>query len=206
MHDCWTARSCRPGGGCCAPTRASRRSWTWSWSALTASSSPRTRCCCSSPTRPTGRLRMSELADSVLLSRSGLTRLVDRLERQGLLRRESCEKDGRGAYAVITPRGRSLFDRARVTHLDGVREAFLAAFHPEPSCAAGRGVAANDRRSRPAARPRAAQEIGARPSSAAYAGAPRGWRAPAGSPPRPAPRGRAAGTRGEATSVSAARR
>jgi DNA-binding MarR family transcriptional regulator len=75
---------------------------------------------------PDGRLRMSELADSVLLSRSGLTRLVDRLERQGLLRRESCEKDGRGAYAVITPRGRSLFDRARVTHLDGVRKRFLS--------------------------------------------------------------------------------
>ena len=45
---------------------------------------------------------MSELADSVLLSRSGLTRLVDRLERQGLLRRESCASDRRGVYAVIT--------------------------------------------------------------------------------------------------------
>ena len=45
---------------------------------------------------PDGRLRMSELADSVLLSRSGLTRLVDRLERQGLLGRESCPNDRRG--------------------------------------------------------------------------------------------------------------
>ena len=72
-----------------------------------------------------GRLRMSELADSVLLSRSGLTRLVDRLERQGLLRRESCPSDRRGAYAAITQRGRDLFDRARVTHLDGVRRRFL---------------------------------------------------------------------------------
>jgi DNA-binding MarR family transcriptional regulator len=72
-----------------------------------------------------GRLRMSELADSVLLSRSGLTRLVDRLERQGLLRRESCASDRRGAYAAITQRGRELFDRARATHLDGVRRRFL---------------------------------------------------------------------------------
>jgi DNA-binding MarR family transcriptional regulator len=74
---------------------------------------------------PDGRLRMSELADSVLLSRSGLTRLVDRLERQGLLRRESCASDRRGAYAAITERGRALFDRARVTHLEGVRRRFL---------------------------------------------------------------------------------
>jgi DNA-binding MarR family transcriptional regulator len=75
---------------------------------------------------PEGRLRMSELADSVLLSRSGLTRLVDRLERQDLLRRESCPSDRRGSYAVITQRGRALFDRARVTHLDGVRRRFLS--------------------------------------------------------------------------------
>jgi DNA-binding MarR family transcriptional regulator len=74
---------------------------------------------------PDGRLRMSELAESVLLSRSGLTRLVDRLERQDLLRRESCPSDRRGAYAVITQRGRELFDRARSTHLDGVRRRFL---------------------------------------------------------------------------------
>jgi DNA-binding MarR family transcriptional regulator len=74
---------------------------------------------------PEGRLRMSELADSVLLSRSGLTRLVDRLERDGLLRRRRCEQDQRGWFAEITDEGRDLFERARVTHLDGVRELFL---------------------------------------------------------------------------------
>jgi DNA-binding MarR family transcriptional regulator len=74
---------------------------------------------------PEGRMRMSELADSVLLSRSGLTRLVDRMERDGLLRRERCEEDQRGYYAEITERGRELFARARTTHLDGVRERFL---------------------------------------------------------------------------------
>jgi DNA-binding MarR family transcriptional regulator len=74
---------------------------------------------------PDGRLRMSELADGVLLSRSGLTRLVDRMEREGLLRRERCADDARGYNAVITDEGRELFRRARRTHLDGVRERFL---------------------------------------------------------------------------------
>jgi DNA-binding MarR family transcriptional regulator len=48
------------------------------------------------------------------------------MERQGLLRRETCARDRRGAYAAITPRGRDLFDTARATHLDGVRERFLS--------------------------------------------------------------------------------
>ena len=74
---------------------------------------------------PEGRLRMSELADGVLLSRSGLTRLVDRMERDGLLRRERCEDDARGYNAIITDSGRELFRRARRTHLDGVRELFV---------------------------------------------------------------------------------
>ena len=72
-----------------------------------------------------GRMRMSDLAESVLLSRSGLTRLVDRLEREGLLKRERCESDARGLFAEITPAGRELFDAARRTHLDGVRALFL---------------------------------------------------------------------------------
>jgi DNA-binding MarR family transcriptional regulator len=75
---------------------------------------------------PGGRLRMSELADGVLLSRSGLTRLVDRMERDGLLRRRQCEEDQRGWFAEITDDGRDLFARARKTHLDGVRERFLS--------------------------------------------------------------------------------
>jgi DNA-binding MarR family transcriptional regulator len=74
---------------------------------------------------PDGRLRMSELADGVLLSRSGLTRLVDRMEGEGLLRRERCADDARGYNAAITPKGRKLFQHARRTHLDGVRELFL---------------------------------------------------------------------------------
>ena len=75
-----------------------------------------------------GRMRMSELAESALLSRSGLTRLVDRLQREGLLKRERCESDARGYFAEITPKGRRLFDAARRTHLDGVRALFLSRF------------------------------------------------------------------------------
>ena len=71
------------------------------------------------------RLRMSDLADSVLLSRSGLTRLVDRLERRGFVRREQCPGDARGSFAVITDAGRETFAAARRTHLAGVRRLFL---------------------------------------------------------------------------------
>jgi DNA-binding MarR family transcriptional regulator len=77
---------------------------------------------------PDGRMRMAELAEGVLLSRSGLTRLVDRLEREGLLKRKPCESDARGFFAEITPKGRRLFDAARRTHLEGVRSLFLSRF------------------------------------------------------------------------------
>jgi len=75
---------------------------------------------------PEGRMRMSELADGVLLSRSGLTRLVDRLARAGLLERVRCDEDARGWFAVITDKGRALFEQARETHLSGVRRLFLS--------------------------------------------------------------------------------
>ena len=75
-----------------------------------------------------GSMRMSELADGVLLSRSGLTRLVDRLVRAGLVERRECEEDARGLLAAITPAGRRLFAEARGTHLAGVRRLFLERF------------------------------------------------------------------------------
>jgi DNA-binding MarR family transcriptional regulator len=77
---------------------------------------------------PGHRRRMAELADSVLLSRSGMTRLVDRLERDGLLERDTCTSDGRGCFAVLTEKGETLLTRARATHLDGVRAGFLRHF------------------------------------------------------------------------------
>jgi DNA-binding MarR family transcriptional regulator len=74
---------------------------------------------------PEGRLRMSSLADAVLLSRSGLSRLVSRLEKQGLLEREECASDARGAFASITDAGRERLAEARATHRAGVRDRFL---------------------------------------------------------------------------------
>ena len=62
-----------------------------------------------------GRLRMGELADRLLLSRSGITRLADRLARQGLIARERCDDDGRGYFALLTPTGREKLEAARPT-------------------------------------------------------------------------------------------
>jgi DNA-binding MarR family transcriptional regulator len=75
-----------------------------------------------------GRMRMRDLAASVILSRSGLTRLADRLEREGLIRRESCPSDARGSFAVLTPAGADKLAAARATHLAGVRSLFLQHF------------------------------------------------------------------------------
>jgi DNA-binding MarR family transcriptional regulator len=75
-----------------------------------------------------GRLRMCDLAEQAQLSRSGLTRLVDRLERDGLLERCSCEHDARGAYACLTAGGRERLSEARGTHLAVVRDQFFSHF------------------------------------------------------------------------------
>jgi DNA-binding MarR family transcriptional regulator len=71
------------------------------------------------------RLRMSELADRLLLSRSGITRLVDRLERDGLVERMTCESDRRGQWAALTDAGHQRLRNASPTHLRGVAEHFL---------------------------------------------------------------------------------
>ncbi|HYV59091.1 MAG TPA: MarR family transcriptional regulator, partial [Acidimicrobiia bacterium] len=71
-----------------------------------------------------GRLRMSELADAVILSRSGVTRLVDRMERGGFVKREHCPTDRRAMYATITPAGKRALAKARPVHLRGVAEHF----------------------------------------------------------------------------------
>lgn len=77
---------------------------------------------------PQRRLRMTELADRVLLSRSGLTRLIDRLTREGLVRREPVVDDARGMWAVLTDDGLRRLRVASVTHLRGVREHLIALF------------------------------------------------------------------------------
>jgi DNA-binding MarR family transcriptional regulator len=75
-----------------------------------------------------GKQRMSDLAQSVWLSRSGVTRLVDRLERDGLVERQACDSDARGAFAVLTDAGRARLETARRTHVSDVRERFLSRF------------------------------------------------------------------------------
>ena len=80
---------------------------------------------------PDQRLRMTELADRVLLSRSGLTRLADRLEREGLLRREACPSDARGTLAVLTDAGLQRLRAAWPTHLRGVEQHVTGRLTPQ---------------------------------------------------------------------------
>ncbi len=70
------------------------------------------------------RLRMSDLAAQVTLSTSGLTRAVDRLEEAGLVRRETCPSDRRGAYAALTPKGAKRIECAAKSHLQDLDEVF----------------------------------------------------------------------------------
>lgn len=69
---------------------------------------------------PEQQLRMAELAGQVGLSTSGLTRLVDRIEDAGYVRREACPSDRRGAFAVLTPEGAALLRKAVPHHLESL--------------------------------------------------------------------------------------
>jgi DNA-binding MarR family transcriptional regulator len=75
-----------------------------------------------------GRLRMCDLAAAVVLSPSGLSRRVDRLERAGLVERERGEDDARSVEATLTPEGERVLDRLRRTHRTGVKERFADRF------------------------------------------------------------------------------
>ncbi len=77
---------------------------------------------------PEHRLRMAELASRVLLSRSGLTRLVDRLEAEGLVTRAPFPGDARGLYTVLTDEGLARLRRAAPIHLAGIEEYWLSKF------------------------------------------------------------------------------
>jgi DNA-binding MarR family transcriptional regulator len=68
---------------------------------------------------------MSELADRLLLSRSGVTRLVDRLVTEGLVERVTCDDDRRGQWAALTDAGRRRLRAATPTHLRGIHEHFI---------------------------------------------------------------------------------
>jgi DNA-binding MarR family transcriptional regulator len=73
---------------------------------------------------PERRLRMTDLSERVRLSRSGLTRLVDRLVRAGLVKRGRCAGDRRGTFAILTPAGTTRLRRATPVHMAGIREHF----------------------------------------------------------------------------------
>ena len=75
---------------------------------------------------PRAEMRMQDLARGVLLSKSGLTRLFDRMEQAGLVERKSCPSDKRGTLAAMTPEGRRVLRRAMPIHGRGVAEHFLA--------------------------------------------------------------------------------
>lgn len=87
---------------------------------------------------PRRRLRMAELADAVLLSRSGVTRLVDRMERSGLVVRERVAGDGRGVVAALTERGFDTLRTASRTHLAGIVRHFVAHLDPDELAHMGR--------------------------------------------------------------------
>jgi len=72
-----------------------------------------------------GRMRMSELAELLLLSPSGLTRRLDGLVSAGLVERHRCPTDRRGAYAVLTPAGRARLEAAAPDHVQQVRRHFV---------------------------------------------------------------------------------
>jgi DNA-binding MarR family transcriptional regulator len=74
---------------------------------------------------PGNRLRMSELAQAVLLSRSGLTRLVDRLQKDELVQRQPDPDDARGMFTVLTGKGREVLRDASSVHLAGVSRLVL---------------------------------------------------------------------------------
>jgi DNA-binding MarR family transcriptional regulator len=89
---------------------------------------------------PGGQLRMSELADVVIVSRSGLTYQVSQLERAGLVRRARCATDERGVLAVLTGAGRAALHRAAPGHVRLVRHYLIDALTPKQRSALAEGL------------------------------------------------------------------
>jgi DNA-binding MarR family transcriptional regulator len=79
---------------------------------------------------PSRRLRMGRLADALTLSKSGATRLIDRLVADGFVERVSCSSDARGAEARLTTAGVNRLRDAAPTHLRGIADYFLATIDP----------------------------------------------------------------------------
>ena len=75
-----------------------------------------------------GRMRRVDLAGEVLLTASGITRLLEGLERAGYVSKETCASDARVSYAKITDEGMAKFKGASETHLRGIEELFLSRY------------------------------------------------------------------------------
>ena len=87
-----------------------------------------------------GRLRMHELSDATLFSRTGCTRLVDRMAGAGLVSREPAPEDRRGVYAVLTEAGDQQLRAASRTHLDGIQRLFAQHLEPDEITALRTGL------------------------------------------------------------------
>jgi DNA-binding MarR family transcriptional regulator len=73
---------------------------------------------------PDQRLRLSELADALLVNRTNVTRLVDRLEKAGLIQREACQDDRRGAFAVLTQAGLEMQQKMWAVYAQSIAQYF----------------------------------------------------------------------------------
>lgn len=91
---------------------------------------------------PERRMRSSELAAHIGWERSRLSHHLGRMERRGLVRREDCASDSRGAEVVLTPAGAETFRRATVPHLRAVRELFVEALTSDQLAAVREAAAA----------------------------------------------------------------
>lgn len=74
---------------------------------------------------PEHRLRMTELADAITLSRSRLSHQITRMEARALVRRDACEGDKRGMFAVLTPEGLATIERVAPAHVESVRRHYM---------------------------------------------------------------------------------
>jgi len=98
-----------------------------------------------------GRLRMTELANRTSLSKSRLSHQIGRMERAGLVERQDCPSDRRGAFAVITEQGWALIRAAAPGHVNDVRELFIDLMSPQEIAVVGQamGIIAEKLRQRP---------------------------------------------------------
>jgi DNA-binding MarR family transcriptional regulator len=108
---------------------------------------------------PGRRLRMNQLADGIVLSRSGATRLIDRLVADGLVERSHCSSDGRGAEAVLTEAGLGRLRLASRTHLRGIQTYFVDSVTAFDLDAIERSCAAIGERVRADGRPVACETV-----------------------------------------------